>query len=368
MMRNFMVRDIIPPVKVKKYAKKPDSAGPVPFVSCQTTNNGIACMCDIEPEVENCITVSTNGNCFDCFYHDYAIVPSTDVEVLYKKGITDVRERALYLCAVLRPFTKLYSYSNKPKNGKVFDTIIALPVIESSDPHHVYTPDDIDWAYMENHIRRFEEDHIHRLEAYLRAAGFESTILTPEEQEVLRKFRTGGVIFRKYRICELFDLVPQSYKASKLDFCKSGTTPAYSSNTRNNGLLGYVNHVPEFIVSESTPVYLVFGDHTRTRNIVHQSFVGMDNVKVLRPKGRLTDEQLLYISSAWQKSIPSLGYARHWSVAKKALFLLPSTPSGDPDYALMEVYIRALEKQAVSRLDAMQKEEEKITKKITKER
>jgi hypothetical protein len=34
----------------------------------------------------------------------------------------------------------------------------------------------------------------------------------------------------------------------------------------------------------------------------------------------------------------------------------------------MEVYIRDLEKQAISKLDIMQKEEEKITKNITKVR
>lgn len=155
--KEFAVKDILPPINIKKYAKKPESKGNIPFVSCQTTNNGIASYCGEVPEVSHCITVSTNGNCFDCFWHNYPIIPSSDVEVLHKDGITDNAEISLCLCSALSLNTRLYSYSNKPKNGKVFDTIIFLPVIESSDPDHEYTVDDINWQYMERYIRTMEK-------------------------------------------------------------------------------------------------------------------------------------------------------------------------------------------------------------------
>lgn len=155
--KEFAVKDILPPITIKKYAKKPESKGNIPFVSCQTTNNGIASYCGEFPEVSHCITVSTNGNCFDCFWHHYPIIPSSDVEVLHKDGITDNAEISLCLCSALSLNTRLYSYSNKPKNGKVFDTIISLPVIESSDPNHEYTVDDIDWQDMERYIRAMEK-------------------------------------------------------------------------------------------------------------------------------------------------------------------------------------------------------------------
>ena len=155
--KEFAVKDILPPINIKKYAKKPESKGNIPFVSCQTTNNGIASYCGEVPEVSHCITVSTNGNCFDCFWHNYPIIPSSDVEVLHKDGITDNAEISLCLCSALSLNTRLYSYSNKPKNGKVFDTIISLPVIESSDPDHEYTVDDIDWQDMERYIRAMEK-------------------------------------------------------------------------------------------------------------------------------------------------------------------------------------------------------------------
>ena len=153
----FRVGDVFKPLKLKKYAKVPTSEGDVPFVSCKVTDNGIASYCGEAPEVEHCITVSTNGNCFDCFWHDYPIIPSSDVEVLHLEGVTDNRERAVYICGVLAPNSALYSYTNKPKNGKVFDTKILLPVVPSADPSHVYTPADIDWGCMERYIRATEK-------------------------------------------------------------------------------------------------------------------------------------------------------------------------------------------------------------------
>ena len=153
----FRVGDVFKPLKLKKYAKVPTSEGDVPFVSCKVTDNGIASYCGETPEVEHCITVSTNGNCFDCFWHGYPIIPSSDVEVLHLDGVTDNRERSVYICGVLAPNSALYSYTNKPKNGKVFDTKISLPVVPSADPAHVYAPADIDWGYMERYIRATEK-------------------------------------------------------------------------------------------------------------------------------------------------------------------------------------------------------------------
>lgn len=359
MTHNFMVRDIIPPVKVKKYAKKPDSAGPVPFISCQTTNNGIACMCNIEPEVENCITVSTNGNCFDCFYHDYAIVPSTDVEVLYRKGITDVRERALYLCAVLRPFAKLYSYSNKPKNGKVFDTIISLPVIESSDPHHIYTPADIDWAYMEEHIRRIEEEHIRRIEAYLKVADFESTILTPEEQEVLRKFRMGGVIFRKYRISDLFGKPERGTRLTKSKRIV-GDIPLVTAGEQNQGIAECISNKEQKTYKDMLTIDM-FG------NCFYRDYKYKADDNILSFSCNMSREISLYVTSAINKSISKIyNYGNQFRLNSymKTEICLPCLPSGAPDYTLMEIYIRTLEKLTVSRLSNMQKKEEKVIKKV----
>lgn len=151
---------------------------------------------------------------------------------------------------------------------------------------------------------------------------------------------------------DLFKLLPQAFKVSKLEFNEHGKTPAYSSDTRNNGCLGYVDREPLYYVTEDCPAYLVFGDHTKTMNIVHKSFCVMDNVKVLLPIIKMSDQVLLFITTVWKKSIPDLGYARHWSVAKIAKISLPVIEHADPnheytvddiDWQYMEDRIKELE-------------------------
>ena len=166
---------------------------------------------------------------------------------------------------------------------------------------------------------------------------------------------------REFVYSDLFKLLPQSFKVSKLELVSDGKTPAYSSDTRNNGRVGFVDKEPLFKITEEIPVYLVFGDHTRTMNIVHEDFCVMDNVKVLIPLVEMSDEVLLYITTCWKKAIPSLGYARHWSVAKTARFELPVVESiglgheytvDDIDFEYMQERIAELEQERIAELDA----------------
>ena len=165
---------------------------------------------------------------------------------------------------------------------------------------------------------------------------------------------------KEYVYSDLFKLLPQSFKVSKRELVPAGKTPAYSSDTRNNGRVGFVDREPLFKITEKAPVYLVFGDHTRTMNIVHEDFCVMDNVKVLVPLVEMPDEVLLYIITCWKKAIPNLGYARHWSVAKKARFELPVVESSnsnhqytvnDIDYEYMQKRITEIEQERIAELE-----------------
>ena len=136
-----------------------------------------------------------------------------------------------------------------------------------------------------------------------------------------------------------------------MDLVDDGEIPVYSSDTSNNGIIGYTNREAEFIVSHENPIYLVFGDHTRSLNIVFHSFNVTDNVKVLSLKDSYSVKILLYIISSWQKGVPNLGYSRHWSIAKKVLFKVP-VKNGVIDFAFMENFIAELEAERIAELEA----------------
>ncbi len=152
----------------------------------------------------------------------------------------------------------------------------------------------------------------------------------------------------KFKIEELFSLQKCSCKVGKKDITENGIIPIYSSETTNNGIIGYCNHVPHYVVDANHPIYLIFGDHTKTFHVADKSFCVADNVKVLVPKyNEMSKRILLYISTIWQKSIPNLGYARHWTEAKNVQIPLPTISDKMPDWNYMEQYMQNVEDKII---------------------
>jgi len=134
----FRVGDIFDKVKVKKFSATPEIEGDIPYISSTSSNNGVSAKVCETPIKGNCITVSTNGSCFDAFYHKNPIVVSSDVEVLYSDKLNEAN--AIFLCTVLRQEKFRYSYGRKPKSNKVFDTVIKLPICRDENGNPIIDP------------------------------------------------------------------------------------------------------------------------------------------------------------------------------------------------------------------------------------
>lgn len=147
--KEFTVEELFPKQKVKHYSSIPDCEGTIPFITSTSDNNGVAAWVDVDDALDgNAITVSTNGNCFDCFYQGQKFAVSNDVEVLYGEHLN--RYTALFMIPLLKQEQKKYSYGRKAKNGKVFSTKIKLPAVYDNGK---YIPD---WEYMENFIKNMD--------------------------------------------------------------------------------------------------------------------------------------------------------------------------------------------------------------------
>ena len=162
--------------------------------------------------------------------------------------------------------------------------------------------------------------------------------------------KLNEVKWGEFKIGDLFEIQKISNMLSKEDLSDDYSYPVYSSDSENNGIIGYTNN-PEFICDEKHPVYITFGDHTRTLNIARKSFSVLDNVKVLLPCTN-KNNSLLFMISVWKKQIPNLGYARHWKVAKNCILSLPITPENKIDFDFMEAFIRELEEERIRELAA----------------
>ena len=153
----------------------------------------------------------------------------------------------------------------------------------------------------------------------------------------------------KYKTSKLFKPQKITNMLSKEDLSDKFCFPVYSSESSNNGIIGYTDS-PEFVCDDEHPVFVTFGDHTRSFNIATKSFSVLDNVKVLLPSIH-NIRCLLWIITAWQKQIPNLGYARHWKIAKNCIVELP-TNEGEIDFDFMESFIAELEAERVAELSA----------------
>lgn len=158
-----------------------------------------------------------------------------------------------------------------------------------------------------------------------------------------------SVEWGEFNIYELFELQKITKMLSKESLSEKFSYPVYSSDSTNNGIVGYID-LPEFICNKVRPIYITFGDHTRTFNIAKKSFSVLDNVKVLLPKFH-SEKGLLFIITVWQKQIPNLGYSRHWKIAKNCILRLPSK-NGELALDFMENFVAELEARRVAELEA----------------
>lgn len=334
-------------------------------------NNGIAGKSDIESKIisKNSITIDMFGN---AFYRDfeYKMVTHGRIFALIPKNFNLTKEVGLYFTSCFLKYSKIFSYTNMCSFEKIKNYKILLPYKEVEG---------IDFEYMENYIRELESERIRELEDYLAVTGLNDYELTEEDKQILSlSTKTGfnknsntknvipnGLKMKFFSINNLFKLQKVFNKLSKENLSDDFEFPTYSSDSKNNGILGY-SEKPEFICDDKIPVYVIFGDHTRTLNIARKSFSVLDNVKVLIPCIN-NDDVLLYIISLWGLQIPNLGYSRHWKVAKECKLPLPIKVTKDgeplidkeykyhedgfiPDFEYMEKYIRVIEKKVIKNI------------------
>lgn len=149
--QEYKIGSVFPKKEVKHYSSTPEEIGNYPFVSSKAVNNGVKGKVDEPPINGNCITISTNGSCFDCFYHPDKIVVSNDVEVLYNPNLNVYN--AMFIITIMMLEKSKYSYGRKPKNGKVYDTFIKLPSILTGSKKYNIDGYEPDWKYMEKYIK-----------------------------------------------------------------------------------------------------------------------------------------------------------------------------------------------------------------------
>lgn len=222
--KTFEVSFLFYKQKIKKYSNIPDSVGSIPFVSCSSKNNGIDSYCDEKNLVDgNCITVSTNGRCFDSFYQPTSFVVSNDVEVLFSKNNIFNKFVALFLITILNMEQHKWTYGRKPKNNKVFTTKILLPIDSLGNPDYQKMG-----QFMKEKYEGINKDVQANKELILK---FIKGVERERESSVTP-------IWKPFKICNTFNLysTPSGIDKNKLINLDDKIYPFISRTDKNNGI------------------------------------------------------------------------------------------------------------------------------------
>lgn len=161
--------------------------GKHPYVARGSSNNGIrGYITEDEQYLSPAKSLSFGQDTATVFYQPDAYFTGDKIKVMVLRNHELNDELAQYFITVITKAFSTFAWGQSSFNEKILKaTDIILPVIESSDPNHEYTVDDVDYEYMQERIAELEQERIAELDAYLVASGLDDYELTDEDKELL---------------------------------------------------------------------------------------------------------------------------------------------------------------------------------------
>lgn len=320
------------------------------FINSGKTNFGIKGKTDRKARIfpPNTITIDFWGN---AYYRDYNYKLATHNHVFsFNDDVIKNKEVGLYLVGTLRFLNQKYSYSNMLTWKKLKKETIILPVI--SGTHQ------IDFDYMENHIKALKRDKIRALDTYLNTIKLDNYQLTPEDIKILRykpkflKYKVGHSYNKRKKIVivsddGLFNIIPTKKKinANRVKF--EGKFPYVARGEGKNGIRGYINYDPDFLNPANT---ISFGQDTATMYYQPNRYFTGDKIQIFeinKKYGNLTENKAMYLISSMKKAFSNF----EWGTSSFALEVLanidiklPVTANNTIDFEYMEKYIQVIKK------------------------
>lgn len=199
MYKDFYIKDLFEVINNPQLDKEnftfSDSAE-YPYFTRTENNNGILGYVeylDEEHKIKgNSLAVGMISMKFHYMCHDFYAGQFTKTLIPKFQGFND--KLAMYFMAILNRHSEYYqSFLVRRFKDKVNETVVSLPVIESSAPNHEYTINDIDWQSMQSFITKLEQDYIAeveqdciaKLDTYMEAARLDDYELTDDDKEDL---------------------------------------------------------------------------------------------------------------------------------------------------------------------------------------
>lgn len=339
--------------------------GRTPVLSNTSTNNGISGYCGLSPtEKGKIITFSdTTIGAETMFYQEEPFIGFSHVQGMYPYQPDKWNKNAfLYVISCIRKAAgKGWSYAVKFTRKKVLEIQIELPVIKVAESNYKYSPDDIDYQYMQERIAELEQERIAELDAYLLASGLDDYKLTAEDRETLslstesafdetnaseNNCKNGQITFKKFSLKNLFTSSTGNVDLQQKDINGKGCY-FINSGLDNCGIKGKTDK-PAKIFPPNT-ITIDFWGNAYYRDFEYKMAT---HNHVFSLAGDVIKNKLvgLYIVGTLSKLPKLFSYNNMatWNKLQALEIILPVTSTGDFHFEYMEKYVRVVEKLAIT--------------------
>ena len=250
-----------------------------------------------------------------------------------------------FISSIISKLMYRFSYNSKPGMQIYKDMFIQLPLKNK----------EINFDFMESFISDIEEEHIKKLEAYLKVTGLEDYTLTKDEQKALDDF--DKVNWGEFKLGSLFERIKTNklpFKASELqkEPTDKYTLPCLTSSFQNQGLNYYAPKDNATILKDvisipsNSDVYRAYFQ-SREFTVLSDAYA----VNWIYNNVKLSPNQYLFtvpcINRVTDLSIYSYkNKLGGWNVVKNKYIKLP-IKDNQPNYKIMETLISAIQKQII---------------------
>lgn len=161
----------------------------------------------------------------------------------------------------------------------------------------------------------------------------------------------GG--YKPFKIGELFDVKTPKKKFNANEIQFGGQYPYVARGVGNNGIRGYVTLDTQYLNEGNT---LSFGQDTATIFYQTEPYFTGDKIKILHfKKGILNARLACFLMTSMRKAFVNFSWGSSSfseEVINNTLIYLPTTATGDIDFAFIESRVRELEEERVRELEA----------------
>ena len=282
--------------------------GNTPVVKSQGVDNGIIDFLDIEPNYKYIITVARTGSVGSTFFQKNNCYVTDDCIVLVPKCRYSELQMLIFVTLIGKEAYK-YSYARKVTPERLKNT--RIPVIEN----------------------------------------FVETIIIPslpsKASMINQKIKIGTCIFSSYKTIDIFSeiYIAPSIDLNKLKIDDKGVN--YIGRTReNNGKtnsVAYTKELNRYLIKGNCITIAMVGDSTCYAFYQESTFLSSQNILILR-NDKLNKYNAMFINTIllYERYRFSYGRTLTKTYFENMEIRLPSDKYGNPDYIVMENYIKSL--------------------------